>query len=474
MKVLPTIFRFEWKKFLRSPVQLLFLAVFLLLGGYGIFAGRQTVERQQAAIAQLQLRYDQDFDKVLAKFHPDTSALAKRDSAYAGMPVMVNYWLPQVAVHPLPGLGFLSIGQRDIYPYFKRVSSHVDYLDASNAEISNPLKLFVGSLDLAFVLVYLLPLLLLGLFHNVLAEEKELGTYGLLMMQGVSRSALISGKLIFKSLLVAACVVILNLSGFALADHFSGMQALLWILVTFLYLIFWISLFYCILLLLGNSSALTAFSMMGVWLVLVMALPAAGNAWVSLAQPVPLRTSVASYSRRVSEEIWNTDQKKLVATFLKHNANYRKYYRPENDTESWGSWPLAGYYDLKERKTNAYAQSFEAAIARRNTLSARFALFSPVSETQGLFNTIAGTSRQDHLWFEQQSRRFQKQWRDYIYSFKLPGKTMRPADFETFPVFDYRPITPNPANIALQLLTLLLPTVFFLALARQIASRAKT
>lgn len=67
----------------------------------------------------------------------------------------------------------------------------MDYLDASNAQLANPVKQLPGHLDLAFVVIYLLPLLCVGLCYNALAREKEVGTYALLRLYGLSDAQVI-------------------------------------------------------------------------------------------------------------------------------------------------------------------------------------------------------------------------------------------------------------------------------------------
>ncbi|MEJ7658781.1 MAG: hypothetical protein WKG07_03710 [Hymenobacter sp.] len=65
------------------------------------------------------------------------------------------------------------------------------------------MKLLVGNFDLAFVLVYLLPLFVIALGYGLLAGEQESGVLPLLRVQAASVRRLLLGKLLFGFLLVA-------------------------------------------------------------------------------------------------------------------------------------------------------------------------------------------------------------------------------------------------------------------------------
>ena len=78
--------------------------------------------------------------------------------------------LPPLALTPL------AIGQSDLLPSYYRMSTDAREAILSAVEIENPRTLMTGRFDLAFVIVYLYPLLILVLSYNLLSAEKEQGT----------------------------------------------------------------------------------------------------------------------------------------------------------------------------------------------------------------------------------------------------------------------------------------------------------
>ena len=100
---------------------------------------------------------------------------------------------------PVP-LAALAVGQSDLLPYYYDVSIYTNESTfQQNGEVENPLNLMVGRFDLAFVVIYLLPLLVLALSYNVLSEEREQGTLALTLSQPVSARSVVAAKLWFRA-----------------------------------------------------------------------------------------------------------------------------------------------------------------------------------------------------------------------------------------------------------------------------------
>jgi ABC-2 type transport system permease protein len=434
MDLLKIILLFELRQFVRQPVMVGSIVLFLAAGCYGIYSGKQTIKRQITAINSLQQNYQKDYRATLAKFYPDTTQASIAEAADAGNGYMINYRLPQYTTNYPQSLAILAIGQRDIYPYYQKIEKSVNYLDTSNVEVVNPAVLFAGNFDLAFVLIYLLPLLIIALSYNIISQEKEQGTFTWLTIQGVNTHRIIGYKFLFRFILIILLVSTLNGIGFYFAANLNTARAGAWCLVTIGYIFFWFALCY-VLVNRQKSSIVSALYLLMGWLVFVVILPSLSNIYLSARYPIPLRADVASFQRHTSEDIWNTEQAILVTTFLKNNPEYKKYYHPKKDTASWGNFQLAGYYDLLERKVNNYAARFEQELRQRNQASAALSRFNPVIETQFLLNALAGTGSKDHAAFVKQSARFQKQWKDFIDYYLLRDVNLKPADLKKIPVF---------------------------------------
>lgn len=93
-----------------------------------------------------------------------------------------------------PGLlAPLAIGQSDLLPYYFKVSTDSRETIMASNEIENPNRLLAGRFDLALVLIFLYPLLILALTYNMLSVEQEQGTLALVLSQPVSLATLVTG-----------------------------------------------------------------------------------------------------------------------------------------------------------------------------------------------------------------------------------------------------------------------------------------
>lgn len=463
MKLLKTVFLFEWQQFLRVKAMLMSLSFFLILGAFSIYSGNTVIRDQLTVIDSLNSSYQKDFQESLKQVSDSSSPAALEKAKNAGNPALINFQLPQNAVNYPKGLSALSIGQRDVNPYYQRVKSNVTFLDESNIEISNPALLSAGNFDLAFVITYLLPLLVIAFCYNVLSFEKEAGTYSLLALQG-SIHKIIIYKLLFRLLIILAPLLALNLVGMVFSSGLPtpAPAALQWIFLNISYLLFWFSLCYMVVLF-NLTSSRNALYLLGAWLVFIIILPAVSNIYVGVMHPVPLRADLASYERHLGEEIWNSRPKILIDAFHVQNPQYKGSYNPAVDTLAGSIRFFAAYYDQKERKVLDREAALDREIQKGNDLTTNLSLFNPAVQMQSLLNSIAGTGLKDFKDFQHQAAAFQKQWKSIIYTADLSGKTFTAEDLKRFPAFKMDQRTPATWYIIVGSLTFWSLSIVFVA-----------
>ena len=433
MLLLATIFRFEWHRLTRSRMMLCSLAVFIIIAGLAIRTGRQAVQLRLVQIDSIRTAYQHDF-QTQWQIITDTTAAGKKKAIIAGMAAVVNYRLPQNALwYPQP-LQTLSTGISDIQPFYHQVQTTVSYAEPPNIPVSNPVRLFAGNFDLAFVWLYILPLLIIVLCYPLYAEEKDTGTAALLTIQGGSLRRIIGYKLLFRTLLISALVALLNSIGcLAAPGRMTGTHAG-WCWVTQLYVLCWCALSWAAVSLRRNGT-LTALLLTGCWLLSVMIGPAVTNIYIAARCPLPLRSELASLQRHESEEIWSMPPRILVDSFNAAHPQYTASEDPAKDTLPRSTRSMAGYYYLLEKRVGKAAALRDSQVAQRNKYFEQLAAVNPVLHTQQLFNQLAGTSLDDYQHYRQQVAAFQQQWKAFLYPMQLAGKPLGPQQFRQFPVF---------------------------------------
>lgn len=469
MNLFKTIFHFEWIQLKRQYTQICALALFMVIGCYAINSGSSIIAHQKTVIDTLKQQYNRDYALTIKKFTDTLTPETKAQAANAGLPQMINFRIPPIAINEPNGMASLAIGQRDVNPYYQKVKSNVNFLDNENVELSNPSILFAGNFDLSFVLIYLLPLLIITLCYNSYAEEKEQGTYALLSIQSASILKIMIYKLLFRGAIVLIVVMVLNAIGFIVAGS-TGAGALLWSYITLLYIAFWFVICYFFVQR-KNNSIITALKLVGAWLFFLILLPSFSNAFLALTNPIPLRANLASFARHTSEEVWSTKPVILADSFNRNNPQYSSSINLAKDSTRSGERFIVGYYDLLERRVSRYANTINNELEKRNSSAKFLAKFNPSITMQYLYNGIAKSGRNDYQNFESQISNFQKKWKHHLYSKQLIGANFTKEELKNLPKFtqSYTSVT---SEILKGSISLWLGLILFL-LGANLASKRK-
>src|SRR5262249_12371223 len=95
---------------------------------------------------------------------------------------------------PNAPLAPLAIGQSDMSPDYYAITYRSKVQFMYDTEIENPWNLLSGHFDLAFVIVFLLPLMVCATSYNLLSGEREQGTLRMLCAQPLTVSTIVIGK----------------------------------------------------------------------------------------------------------------------------------------------------------------------------------------------------------------------------------------------------------------------------------------
>lgn len=469
MQLFILISRFEWRQFLRQPVQLFLLLFFLLMSVYSLYNGQVFVSGQLTGLDTLANNQQAHRQELISRFNTDTSTVkGKMLAQQAGLPQVVEFKAPPAAINPPYGLAVMAIGQRDLLPYFDIVSSKRDILTPPNAEIANPEKLASGNFDFSFVLIYLFPLLIIILTYDLFSREAEQQTDRLLAVQSGEIMRILAYKILFRVLFISLLTNILSLIGFFIRPASTALHlpdVLLWILVTNTYLLFWFAVCWLVIIL-RKSSPLNALILLGIWLLLTLILPAVTNKFAALKHPMPLRTELVSDQRETMAHTWEMPIPQLLKEFYQNNPQYLRL-KTVGDTAIYGNKRFVAYYDLLGRRMNKNVQEYNAAAAKHNTWLSEMAWFNPVAQMQALLNSAAQTGLSDYLYYQNQTAIFQNQWVKLMNSYLLSNKKLSLAEVRNLPVFHPATDQTRTKRILINTLSIWLAILLILLIARQ-------
>ncbi|RQO78037.1 hypothetical protein DBR40_08775 [Pedobacter sp. KBW01] len=442
MHLLKTILLFEIKLLLRQRFMLLLFGFFFLTGLYSIYYGHQFIQKQLVAIDSLESGYQKKHKEAVTSFLADTTTAAgKTLYNQAGIPAVIEYKNPLHAIYYPHPISVLSIGQRDLQPYYDVITRRRNFMQAPNAEIANPEMLASDNFDLAYVIIYLLPILAIALTYNTLSKEKEQQTDKLLALQGFYFGQIISYKLAFRFSLVNIIAFLLSLIGFissASLIAFDLTAAILWLLSISAYLFFWFSVVWFFIRL-GKSSAQNALYLLGMWCFFLILVPAVSNAIVRLYYPIPLKTNAAVALRENSEAIWAMPRKLLIDTFYLNNSKYNSLREPADTSEN-SNKRFAAYYDLLGRRMTQTVKNYNQYPARQNAATTSLSWLNPATKAQYMLNGIAQTGLKDYLAYQNQVNAFQKTWVDFMNNYIVKDKKLSLNDLHHLPEFKFKPL----------------------------------
>lgn len=436
--MLTRIIKHDWRGLVADRTLIIISVLFTLLISYGVYNGASWTWRRWRVIGEAE-RTAADALKTQRQQVLDIEAGRKTltDLPAAGRPsgVQAHAFMPPTM------LSALSVGQSDLLPYSTSIGvySTKDTL-ITQSETDNPVNLLAGRFDLAFVLIYLYPLLILALSYNLLSHERESGTLQMTLAQApLPLRTFALGKVLARASVVLALGLVVSLAGILLSGadvsaEGAPLRLLLWVMSVVAYTFFWFS----VALLVnagGFSSATNATASIAIWLLLVVIFPSLLNITATTLHPLPSRLELISRMREADNET-NREGKNLLARYVTDHPELA----PGGAAVNLDDFTTRFYAQKQETERRALAEvaAYDRQLAAQQRVINRYRFLSPAIVMQETLNDIAGTSRQRHELFARQVRSFMDEWRARYVPLMFRKISLRPQDYETVPRFQFR------------------------------------
>ena len=438
-KTTKTILLNEWRLLAADRTLRIVLPLFVVLFAYALANGMAWVRFQDHTVQVVRdgnVQRINALERELAAIdngaQPSSPFRDPRSANVMGGPRGAR----SVALDPGP-LTALAVGQSDLLPYYYDVSIYTNESTfLQNGEVENPLNLMVGRFDLAFVAIYLLPLLVLAMGFNVLSGEREQGTLALTLSQPVSARRFVTAKLAFRALLVLAAAVGVSLIGVLISGGFGSSgplgRVLLWCAALTVYALFWFSLTAWINSL-GRSSSWNATVLVGAWLVLVVVLPAAINIAAGLLHPLPSRVEMIPAQREASNDAVNR-RSELLARYLEDHPELAGGGEADEPNRAALAWAAT---DAVNRHLEEVSDRHRMRRDEQNELVRRYRFLSPALLVQEMLIDAAGTGDARFARFQSQVRAYAGQWQSFFVPAILAGERMSADVLPTLPDFNF-------------------------------------
>jgi ABC-2 type transport system permease protein len=430
------VLRQEWRLLWRDPAVWAVLVILCASVAYAVGNGqrqtRQHNERVSAAKADETARItaakqqlaDIDAGRVKAPSEPF------QDPRNA---IFVGSGRAAAAVDlPLLPLAPVAVGLRDLLPPVLLVSAASKDSFLFKDEIANPVHLLSGWFDLAFVLVFIYPLCVLLLTYNLVSLEREQGRLGLVASCGHPMGLWLLLRLAVRGgLPVAATLVLVLVSlaawGVNLTLDLSATGILC--VAVLVYGLFWVGLSLCVSML-GRSSAWNAMASVGVWIVMLLILPAATHAIAGALYPAPSRASLVLQVRAAA-----------VNAESNRDAELAKYLESHPQTDVSLDPGSARERTLRRlvtqqaavQRVDALLLEHEAQLARQQSVVQQFSVVSPALLMNEVLAEVAGSGPQRMAEYMAMVNEFHGRWRTFFVSRAQLNQPMSAQDYGQLP-----------------------------------------
>lgn len=375
---------------------------------------------------------------------------------------------PAARVMSLPAkpLGLTAVGQSDLFPALVKVTTGSKDTFLFADEIENPAHLMIGANDLAFMIVYVYPLVILSLTFNLLAGEREQGTLAMTLAAARRPGLVLAGKFSARALAPIGVTLIVTALGIGV---FAGFAALVsadfasLAVIVVAYGLFWAALA-AVVDGWGGSSAFNALTLVSLWGGLALIAPAAINSLADFVHPAPSRIDMTLAARAASVDA-DKSLDATLARFLDEHPGASRGGAKE------GTQRRLAVQEAAFRRVEDVIATHDTQLARRRALADKLSFLSPTLLAHAALAAVAGASDARYASFMDRIGAFHTQWRTFFLTRAQAGAAMTAVDYDSLP----RP--PNEdvdsENVTPAVLGMALPTMLLAVLAGLGFSRAK-
>lgn len=413
------IWMHELRLLLRARLSLFAIVLLAVLTIGSIGAGMAEVARQRAAI-----------DAIAPAQAEDIGAVAAWASKTGDPGTAAYYSFHPTWDAPSP-LAFAALGMRDVAPYILRVRALGLEAQIYDGDNFNPQLALPGRFDFAFVLVFLAPLFVVALFHDLIAGEREAGRSRMLEALPGSRMRLWlrRGGLRF-ALLFAALGLPFTIAA-AVSDAPAG-AILLILLAAAAYLLFWIA----ISALVGRlrwSSVANAAALAAAWLVLVLVVPTLAHVAINRAIPVNQGAEIALAHRELVNRAWDIPREETMRRFYASHPHLAD--SPPLPPKFHFKWYFA-FHQVGDESVANQVRAYRAGLEKRDESARALGLILPSVGLQALMTRLAKTDLKAQLAYQDRIRTFHGRLREFYYGHLFRDLGFGPRDFQRAPHFN--------------------------------------
>ncbi len=392
----------------------LWLAAFML-SSFAVLTGLAEVSHQQRTISELLMADKDERESVLAE---------QSDFGLAA------YYTFHLTYAPPSSLAFAALGERDTYPWKHRIRMLALEGQIYETDTPNPELAQAGRVDYAFVLSFLVPLIIILLLYDIQASERKANRFDLLIATATQPEQLWLLRILVRVLTLYLCLLI----PFWIATSVAGTalsSVLMTSLISLLYMAFWTALCAWIMRK-DHEPPRLASTLMGIWLLLCAIIPVGGHLLIKQGVDGPNGGDVVLLQREAVNDAWDIPQQKTMDDFVTTHPEWKNHV----EMKSLFEWKW--YYAMQQvgdMKAGTLSNDYHEAIKQRDKLASLVSLISPPMLVQRQLTRLAETDVKAALSYEQKVRHYHTELRHFYYPLLFEGQAFHVETLNNLPQF---------------------------------------
>lgn len=386
----------------------------------------------------------EDADKqLIAQIDSLNQGLASYEDSYT-LPtsgIRLTYNNHRIATLPMKPFSLIAIGQSDLYSNYKKIVLYYnDSYDMDTKELESPIEQLFGQLDLAFVWVYLMPLIILLASFNILSIERETGRLPLIASQPIKIWRWLALKLGIRFLTIIFLLALFTFPLLAIFqvsvwEHWATFGKLLLILM--LYNGFWFLLSFLVNLL-GYTSGKNLIILTSIWVLFVFLVPSTVNQIGKKLHPIPSRLEIINNHQEKYNEVEKNFDMELKALYNTHKDWYSDdpATKDMSNSTGWNINYLAKQY-MAQLKHSPTAQAYENKVDSKNSWFGKRRTLSPAMVVNEALTEMAGTSTKYYRSYLRQATEYASAYRQYVFKGIFTNHAFTAAEIKNLPKFHF-------------------------------------
>ena len=371
------------------------LVIAFLLSGLSLVNGMLAVKHQEAQIDILKAETAADQAYVLP---------SQGDAGSAA------YYVFHLTYDPPSELAFAALGMRDELPWKHRLrmlalEGQIYESDPGNPELSN-----LGTLDFAYLVSIVFPLLLIGLLFDLDARERRESRLELLIATSHNGANVLLYRALARALLLFAAILTPFFIALLLSTAPFGMGLSI-VLAVIVYGLLWLGM--CRMVTSWKIEGVTSAALLfGLWLLFTTIVPVVGKFGVERMIEVPDGGDILLTQRETVNDAWDLPVEATMDPFVEKHPEWRD--RTEvGDAFEW-KWYYA-FQQVGDQEAQPLSSALYDGIADRDRRMGLVSFLSPPLFIDRWITHVAETDVTRHLKYKECAREFHSELRHFHY-----------------------------------------------------------